>query len=123
MKLSKVNGVNEPSFEYYRRLRRVREFVEQSYTEPISLGIAAQVAGMEKKAFSRFFREKAGIPFSQWLSRIRVEEAKKLLQTKNYSVTEVAFAVGYQDLTTFERAFKRLTRITPRDFKRSVRPA
>lgn len=123
MSLVKVNRVNEESFEYYQRLRRVRDFVEQSYSDQLPLRVVARVAGMEKKAFSRFFREKAGIPFSHWLAKIRVEKAKMLLQTQNFSVTEVAFAVGYQDLTTFERAFKRLNQVTPRQFKHSVRPA
>lgn len=114
---------NESAFEYYERLRRVRRFVEEHYAENIPLDTAAKIAGMEKKSFSRFFRTKTGIPFSRWLACYRIERAKRLLQSKNYSVTEVAFAVGYQDLTTFERAFKRLTRMTPSAFKRSVRPA
>lgn len=115
--------INNLSFEYYERLARVKNFVERNYSEKISLHVAARVAGMEGKSFSRFFRAKAGIPFSHWLTKVRIAEAKKLLQSRNYTVTEVAFNVGYQDLTTFERAFKRLTGMTPREFKRSARPA
>ena len=45
-----------------------------------------------------------------------------MLQRHDYTITEVAFAVGYQDLTTFERAFKRCTEMTPREFKAAARP-
>jgi AraC-like DNA-binding protein len=78
---------------------------------------------MEKTYFSAFFREKIGVPFSQWLSRHRIERAVDLMKSRNYAISEVAARVGFQNLRTFERHFKRHTGQTPRDFERSVPPA
>ncbi|MDA2939275.1 AraC family transcriptional regulator, partial [Acidobacteria bacterium AH-259-A15] len=84
---------------------------------------AAQIAGLEKKYFSVFFHEKVGMTFTGWLAHVRVARAMELIKTRNYSITEVAYAVGFGDLRTFQRAFKKCTTLTPREFKNSVRPS
>ena len=63
------------------------------------------MAAMEKTYFSSFFHSKVGITFSNWLQYLRVAQAVKLLETGDYSITEVAFQVGFNDLRTFERTF------------------
>ncbi len=115
-------AVNQAAFSYYARLARVKEYVDSHYTEEVTLTVAAGIAGLEPKYFSAFFRDKTGVCFSDWLRQLRVEKALDLMRARNYSITEVAFEVGFQDLRTFERAFKRVTTMTPREFKRSVRP-
>jgi AraC-like DNA-binding protein len=109
-------------FEYYDPLRRVHNYVGGHYSEPISLGRAARIAGMEKTYFSAFFRQKAGIPFTTWLRQFRIEQANRLMRERDLPVSELAFAVGFRDLRTFERAFKKCTGHTARDFKKMRRP-
>jgi AraC-like DNA-binding protein len=109
-------------FSYYPPLQRVREFVEQNLSEPISLRDAAGAAGLEKKYFSAFFHRKTGVCFRDWLAGRRVDRAIEILTQRDDTITNVAASVGFQDLGTFERSFKRLTGLTPRDFKRSVAP-
>ena len=115
--------VNHQSFRYYRRLARVKRFVEENLDDSITLARAARVAGLERTYFSAFFRSKTGVGFREWLNELRVARAQELMTEVNYSITEVAFTVGFQDLRTFERAFKRTTGRTPREYKKSVRPA
>lgn len=110
------------AFTYYARLRRVKEYVEANYSEAISLAEAADVAGLEPKYFSTFFHEKTGVCFSAWMRQLRVEKALDLMRARNYSITRVSLEVGFGDLRTFERAFKRVTAMTPSEFKRTVRP-
>ncbi len=105
------------AFEYYTRLQRVKQYVDDNLHGGISLQQAADQAGLEKKYFSTYFRAKTGLCFSVYLTRQRIRQAKRMLLQRDHSVTEVAFAVGYQDLTTFERAFKRCTEMTPRAFR------
>lgn len=113
--------INERAFEYYARLRRVKQYIEDNYPEDISLEKAAQIAGMERKYFSTFFHKKVGICFRYWLMALRIGKAISLMETENHSITQIAFEIGYMDLRTFERAFKRCTGLTPTEFKRRVR--
>ena len=114
------NGTNGEVFDYYPRLNRLREYVEQSYSEPISLKKAASIAALESSYFSSYFRAKVGITFTDWLRQVRIRKAMKLMKASDFSITEVAFEVGFGDIRTFERAFKQYTRRTPREFKKSV---
>jgi AraC-like DNA-binding protein len=116
--------INEEAFQYYARLDRVKEYIEQNYSEHISLGQAATVAGVERKYFSAFFHQKVGVRFRDWLMWVRVNRAKRLMVSKNYSITHIALEAGFNDLRTFERNFKMCTGITAREFKgRSAAPA
>jgi transcriptional regulator GlxA family with amidase domain len=113
---------NDRAFNYYPPLRRVREYVEKNSCDTISLADAARVAAMETSYFSTFFHSKVGIPFSDWLRRIRVARAIAMIEQENHSICEVAFAVGFNDLRTFGRAFKRYTNKTPMTYKKACRP-
>ena len=113
--------INELAFEYYAPLRKVRQYVGDNYSEHISLENAAQIAGMERKYFSTFFHKKVGICFRYWLMGLRIGKAISIMETENHSITQIAFEIGYMDLTTFERAFKKCTGVTPTEFKKRVR--
>ena len=110
------NGTNGEVFDNYPRLNRLREYIEQSYSEPISLGKAAGIAALEKSYFSSYFHAKVGITFTDWLRQVRVEKAMELMKASDFSITEVAYEVGFGDLRTFGRAFKKHTLKTPTDF-------
>jgi len=109
-------------FDYYPRLNRVHHYVEQSYSEPISLKRAAGIAALEESYFSSYFHAKVGISFTEWLRQVRISKAMELLKARDFSITEVADAVGFVSLGAFERAFKKYRRMTPLQFKKSVRP-
>jgi len=120
--MSGLNGTDLKLFDYYPRLKRPRHYVEQSYSGPIPLEKAAGIAALESSYFSTYFRAKVGITFTDWLRQVRIRKAKKLMKASDFSITEVAYEVGFGDLRTFERAFKKHTRMTPREFKKSVAP-
>ena len=115
--------MNTEAFHYDDRLRKVQYFVEENYSEEISLQKAANVACMERTSFSRFFGTKVGITFSQWLRKVRIAKAQELMRKNNLSIMEITHAVGFSNLRTFERAFKQFTDLTPSQFKRTVRPS
>jgi AraC-like DNA-binding protein len=118
-----LREINEEAFSYYPRLNRVRTYVQANLSEPVTLEAAAEVAAMEKTYFSYFFHQKVGITFSVWLQYVRIKQALELLRARNRTITEVAFAVGFNELSTFQKAFKRWTSLTPRDFKKIARPS
>ncbi len=120
--ISQPNVTNGKAFDYYPRLKRLHQYVEQSYSEPISLKKAASVAALESSYFSSYFRAKVGITFTDWLRQVRIRKAMKLMKASDFSITEVAYEVGFGDLRTFGRAFKKHTLMTPMEFKKSVAP-
>lgn len=115
--------INARAFDYYSRLAKVRDYVQRNRGTAVSVGAVAEAAGMEKKYFSTFFHEKTGVCFRDWLHYERIRHAVELIETSNQTITNVAFEVGYQDLRTFERAFKRCLDMTPQAFKKGVRPS
>ena len=117
-----LKRVNEAAFEYYQRLSRVHDFVMENYWQDLSLEAVAEVAAMEKTYFSTFFHEKVGVPFSSWLQHLRISKALGLMGSGDYSVTEVATRVGFDNLTTFRRTFKKWTSLTPAAFRKMARP-
>ncbi len=120
---AKALEINWRSFEYYPSLDRIKRYTEEHYQEEIPLPCAAEVAGMEATYFSAFFRKKIGIRYTDWLASLRVAHAILLLKRRDQPIAEIAQAVGFNDLRTFERAFKRVTHTTARRFKERVRPA
>ena len=113
---------NPEAFRYYVRLARIEAWLNEQYADDASLATAARVAGLNTKYFSRFFRDKTGVRFSEWVHAVRVEKATHMMQASNHSITTVAFDVGYIDLRTFERVFKKHMGMTPREYRESVRP-
>jgi transcriptional regulator GlxA family with amidase domain len=100
-----------------RRVSRVVDAMARDLTIRHSLADAAVLAGLEAAYFSKVFRRTKGVTFAEWNARIRVEEAKSLLRIVDMSITAVAVSVGYQDVTTFERVFRRLEKVSPGTYR------
>lgn len=116
--------INHAAFSYYDRLGRVKRYVERHYRdEDLSLAKLASVAGLERRYFSSFFHDKTGVRLMDWITRLRIREAIEMMKVHNYSISRIGSSVGYQDLRTFERAFKRCTNQTPSAFKKTIRPS
>jgi AraC family transcriptional regulator len=105
------------------RLLRLFRYVEAHFDEPLSSSRAADICGLEKTYFSRFFRAQVGMKFLVWSRRIRVERAKALLANRRPKITTIALAVGYKSITTFERNFRRGTGLSPAEFREALRCA
>jgi AraC-like DNA-binding protein len=120
---AKALEINWRSFDYYPPLDRIKRYTEEHYQEEIPLPCAAEVAGMEATYFSAFFRKKVGIRYTDWLCCLRISHAIRLISSRDQPIADVALAVGFSDLRTFQRAFKRVTNMTARELKERVRPA
>ena len=102
-----VQRFHHEAFSYYDRLSPVLRFVTANVATPISLDGAAKVAGLERKYFSAFFHSKVGATFTEWIRVLRVCRAMELMRAHDDSIIRTAFAAGFRDVRTFERAFKR----------------
>ena len=112
--------INTKAFDYFPALRKIRDYFETNYSDPMSLKKAAAIAGLEEKYFSKIFRTHVGVGFKEWTDFIRIQKAVDALQSEDQSLTTVAFSVGFQSSTTFQRLFKKHVRMRPRDFRRVV---
>lgn len=96
---------------------RVKEFVCAHYQDDLSLGDAAQAAHTSTFHLCKLFRKSTGMSFTEFLSRTRVENAKKLLLRPNLRISEIAYEVGFQSLTHFNRVFRKLVGESPSEYR------
>jgi AraC-like DNA-binding protein len=95
----------------------VRELLTHRYWEPWTLDDLARSAGLSRAYLCRRFHREFGLPPMAYLHQVRVGAAKRLLQGTQLTVTEVALRVGYVDIYTFCKSFKRRTGQTPTEVR------
>jgi len=92
---------------------KARDFIEKHLHEPLTLGTVARTAGFSESHFCRIFREVTGLTMTDYISRRRIERAKKELLKVDSRVSSVAFDVGFQSISQFNRVFTKITGTSP----------
>jgi len=102
----------------YDIVREVLQVISENYTNPdLELGDVAKQVLMTPAQLSRVLNQQVGVSFRQVLRQTRIEEAKRMLAVREYSVKEVAAKVGFADSHYFSRSFKELTGVSAREFR------
>lgn len=96
---------------------RAKQFIAEHQTEELSLDQVAKSVHTSKFYFCKMFKKATGINFTDYLSRVRTERAKSLLLNQNLRISEIAYEVGFQSLTHFNRVFKRILGQSPTDYR------
>ena len=112
---------DKPGQADLKKVEKVRCFLEQNYNKDLSLDFLASVASMSKFHFARSFKKLTGLTCCQYLRGTRMREARRLLISSPFSVSEICFAVGYHDLTYFERVFKKAEGGSPSAYRRKFK--
>src|SRR5580658_8366164 len=99
--------------------RTVVAYIDDHLAEPISLATLAQQARLSPYHFSRAFKQSLGVPPHRYHTSRRIEYAKALLAKPAQSVTEIGFAMGFSEASSFTAAFRRTTGLTPSSYRRS----
>ena len=99
------------------RVRKVYQFIYANLGGPITLDEVAKVAGMSPAAFSRYFKKVTGRTLMGLINELRVTQACKQLTETSHSVTEIAFASGYQSISNFNRAFQEIKSMSPMAYR------
>ena len=96
---------------------KARSFIDQHSTEELSLTEVAKMVGISPNHFSEKFKEVTGLNFVNYVARIRFGKACRLLEDVDVRISEIAFAVGFQSLSQFNRAFKKIVGQSPSHFR------
>lgn len=101
-------------------VQKARDYIEKHKVEPLSLSAVAQASGASVFHFCTIFHKSTGLTFTEYVSRVRVEDARTQLLNPSHRVSEVAYDVGFQSLTQFNRVFKRVVGQSPTEFRKHL---
>jgi YesN/AraC family two-component response regulator len=104
-------------------IRRALDFIREHFTEPIALADVAREAGLSRYHFCRLFHHELSITFHDYVHDLRVGRAKIMLANSGLRVSEVAYGVGFNDLSHFDRTFRKIVGQSPTEYRASLRCA
>lgn len=102
-----------------RRIEKVMEFIHTSFDRQITLGEAARIASMTESAFSRFFKLRTGMTFIDCVTEVRLGHASRMLISTTKTIAEIAYSCGFNNISNFNRIFRRKKGCTPRELRES----
>ena len=102
---------------------KTRKFIEEHSDEKLSLSTVAKAVNIHPNYLSERFKQITGMKFVEYVASTRFQRARELLHNGDISISEIAFAAGFQSLSQFNRVFKRLSGKSPTQYraKRMVR--
>ncbi|WP_166442982.1 helix-turn-helix transcriptional regulator [Phragmitibacter flavus] len=98
-------------------VRKARVYILNRLSEPLSLEEVATAAGLSAFHFCKVFKRTTGMTFTEFVNHARIEQAKRLLMKPHSRITEIAYDVGFQSLSQFNRSFRRVARVSPTEFR------
>ena len=96
----------------------IQNWLEKNFNDAVSVGLLADKAGMSRRTFERRFKNATGDSPLRYLQRVRIENAKQLLENGGNTFDEITYMVGYEDSSTFSRIFKKTTGLSPNLYKK-----
>ncbi len=124
--LSRCDGVRTLATSSYakvevesdsRRVLKVKNYIAKNYMDEIRLNTLADIAGMSPSAFSRFFKLHTGRNLSEYIIEMRLGYASRMLVDTAKSVAEISFQSGFNNLSNFNRIFKKKKGCSPSEFR------
>lgn len=107
-------------FDSSRRLKKITGYIMGNFDKDISLAEIATVGNMSVTTFCNFFKEQFRVTFIEYLTKVRIGHACKLLSQNDRNIVEVAYESGFNNLAHFNRQFKKLKAMTPTDYRKKL---
>lgn len=101
------------------RINRVCQYVEQHYAQPLDVRKVADLASLTVPAFCRYFKRMTQLTFTDFVNEYRVNQARRMLQSSR-TVADVGFAVGFNNLSHFNKTFRAITGQTPSAYRKAL---
>lgn len=112
-----ADGAFERKHRLIERLEPLFRYLDRNYAEPITLDDAARAAGMSKSHFIHVMKQVTGMSFVAYLNQFRIAKAQALMAATNQSLAEISHSVGFCDQSYFGQVFRKLLRVTPREYR------
>lgn len=103
-----------------RRISNICKYIEENYKENISRQEMAESINMSNSAFSHFFKKRTSRSFVEYVNEVRIGKATKMLMETTHSVSEISFQCGFNNLSNFNKIFKKITQKTPSEYRDSL---
>jgi AraC-like DNA-binding protein len=103
----------------HQKMSEIARFINNHYAEPVSLPMLAGQFHISPYYLSRMFKKAIGLTMSEYVNLIRIKAAEQLLLETDRTVTDVASAVGYDNFSHFGKMFKKVTKVSPRAYRKS----
>lgn len=101
-----------------RRILAVDQYLRDNYSQEVRLNDMARLVNMSEVSFSRFFMLRTGRNFTDYLTNIRIGHVARLLVDSNKTISEICYECGYNNLSNFNRIFKKIKGYSPTEFRR-----
>lgn len=108
---------SEQDFRGQQRLKKIQQYITEHYNEPIEMQAIVALAQLSNAAFCRYFKKATGQTFTEYLNHYRIRQARRML-LKNSTVTEACFGSGFENLSHFNKTFKKIAGENPLRFKK-----
>lgn len=115
---SSHNAASHKNNKSLDRLKGLLKYVETNYQEKISIADAARICNFSQSHFMKFFKASMGVSFTDYLNDYRITMASRLLTSSSDTVVNIATETGFDNLSYFNRVFKRKYQCTPTEFRR-----
>lgn len=117
-----IDTFNECMFEISQNknreiIKKAIQYISVNFANPLTLENVAEHVHLNPAYFSTVFKQSTGTAFKEYLNMVRIEESKRLLSNTDYSLIDIAIAVGYDNQSYFSKVFKKHTGLTPKQFR------
>ncbi len=116
--LSSIEFTNGLQHDGRSRIDRVCTYINSHYKNSVSLESASEIASMSINAFSRFFKKSTGNTFVEYVNKLRIGQACKLLAENELTIAEICYQVGFNNLSNFNRQFRKYKNLSPKQYRK-----
>lgn len=101
-------------------VKQVKDYIDSNFFEELTLMSLAKKFNVESSYFSKVFRQETGDNLTSYIAKKRINKAKEYMKDSKINLTEIAFMIGYDDYTYFNRVFRKMAGISPRDYRNEL---
>ena len=110
-------GMSENAESVQNVVEQIKRYVEEHYAEDLSLSGLAQKYGVDKSYLSRCFKQTTGKNLIPYITQLRLEKGKEMIRANDLSLTEISYLIGYDDYAYFNRTFRKMEGMSPREYR------
>lgn len=118
--IAEVYRHRSPNLRDSEKMEAVVKYVMNNFREEVNVKTAASLAFLNEAAFCRYFKRRTQRTFSQFVNDVRITHATRLLQQHDWSITQVCYECGYNNISYFNRQFKNILGQTPMEYKKDM---